>query len=155
MSQLNNGSLIIETAKVVEVDDGYATVECVSKSACGSCGSAEHCGNSAIAKAFPTRTHQLKVKLTDSVEVGDQIELGLVAKNMLQSALLVYLLPLIMLIAGAGIGKWLSQQIMAGDWLIALSAFSGLLLGFLSVRLLARYFIHHSRYRPRMLSRQS
>lgn len=154
MSRHSNPALIIETAKVVEVGDGYAKVECVSKSACGSCASADNCGNSAIAKAFPTRVHQLQVKLTEAVEVGDQIELALNAKNMLQSAVLVYLVPIAMLMIGAALGKFITMRGIAGEWVIALSTLLGLALGFLLVRGLTRYFARQPRYRPKMHAKQ-
>ncbi|WP_406610857.1 SoxR reducing system RseC family protein [Agarivorans sp. JK6] len=154
MSRPSNSALIIETAKVVEVSDGYAKVECVSKSACGSCASADNCGNSAIAKAFPTRIHQLRVKLTETVEVGDQIELALNAKNMLQSALLVYLVPIAMLIIGAALGKFITMQGFAGEWAIAICTLLGLALGFLLVRGFTRYFARQPRYRPQMHTKQ-
>ncbi|WP_220718535.1 SoxR reducing system RseC family protein [Agarivorans litoreus] len=134
--------------------DNYAMVECVSKSACGSCASADNCGNSAIAKAFPTRVHQLQVKLTEAVEVGDNVELALNAKNMLQSAVIVYLLPLGMLIIGAALGKVVTAQGIAGEWVIALSTLTGLALGFLTVRRFTGYFSRHARYRPKMLAKQ-
>lgn len=149
MSQHNNPKLIIETAKVVGFDRGHALVECVSKSACGSCGSAEHCGNSAIAKAFPTRTHQLSVAITEEVKVGDSIELGLNAKNMLNSALLVYLLPLLLLIVGAGIGK--TMQLSEG--IIIMTSLFGLAIGFMMVKLSTRHFVTQAKYKPKMLRR--
>ncbi|MGY5452636.1 SoxR reducing system RseC family protein [Agarivorans sp. MS3-6] len=149
MSQHNNPKLIIETAKVVGFHQGQALVECVSKSACGSCGSAEHCGNSAIAKAFPTRTHQLSVEITEEVKVGDSIELGLNSKNMLNSALLVYLLPLLLLMAGAGMGK--ATQVSEG--VVIITSLCGLLIGFVMVKLYTKRFMGHASYKPKMIRR--
>ena len=134
--------------------NGYAKVECVSKSACGSCASADNCGNSAIAKAFPTRVHQFQVKLTEDVEVGDQVELALNAKNMLQSAVFVYLVPIAMLIIGAALGKLITMQGVAGEWIIAVSTLMGLALGFLLVRSFTRFFARQARYRPKMHVKQ-
>lgn len=154
MSQFNKPALIIETAKVIAVEQGKATVECVSKSACASCGSAEHCGNSSLAKAFPRRTHHLQVELTESVEPGEQIELALNAKNVLHSALIIYLMPLLLLIGGAGLGKALfnpSQQELASVLLGGL----GLALGFMLVRLYAKRHGQSQRFRPRMLGRKA
>ncbi|WP_432463572.1 SoxR reducing system RseC family protein [Agarivorans sp. QJM3NY_33] len=153
MNLPNNSNLIIETAKVVALEQGYAVVECVSKSACGSCGSAEHCGNSSIAKAFPHRVHRLSVKLTEEVQVGEQIDLGLNAKNMLTSALLIYLVPLLCLIVGAGLGQFLFAQQSSNEWGVVLMALLSLGLGFVSVRLFAKRVSRQLQYRPKMLRR--
>jgi len=154
LSQFNKPSLIIETAKVIAVDQGMATVECVSKSACGSCGSAEHCGNSSLAKAFPKRTHQLQVELTERVEPGEQIELALNAKNMLHSALVIYLMPLLLLIAGAGIGKAMFDSNLQELASILLGGV-GLACGFILVKLYSKRHGQSQRFRPRMIGRKS
>ncbi len=153
MSQFNKSSLIIETAKVIAVEQGKATVECVSKSACGSCGSAEHCGNSSLAKAFPRRTHHIQVELTENVKPGEQIELALNAKNIIHSALIIYLMPLLLLISGAGIGRAIfkpSQQELGSMLLGGL----GLACGFVLVKLYSKRYGQQQRFRPQMLGRK-
>jgi len=76
---------------------------------------------------------------------------GVADGMLLRGALLAYLLPLMLLFAGAILGQ--TAFASAGEEPIVLSALAGLGLGFLAVRALSRRFQNDIRYQPVVLRR--
>ena len=146
MSQSSNNreGLLIETATVLESDEQGVVLECVSRSACSSCGKADECGTSAIAKAFPSRRHHLHVSNEElnamglDPVAGDQLEIGLPGRQLVRSALLVYLLPLLSLLLFSGLAQMWVEQNQWPEWLTVPFAFAGLVLGLVLCRYLTR-----------------
>ncbi|WP_026958630.1 SoxR reducing system RseC family protein [Aliagarivorans taiwanensis] len=134
----DQSELLIETAKVVEVTEHGAVVECISRSACSACSKAEDCGNSSLAKAFPSRVHRFEVATPLKVAPGEQVELGLPAKQLVRHALLVYLLPLVCLVLGSAGGALLGAANGSSEGLSIAGAGIGLALGFVLSRRLSR-----------------
>ncbi|QUJ66994.1 SoxR reducing system RseC family protein [Photobacterium sp. GJ3] len=96
-------------ATVVAVEKHHITVSCQQQTSCGSCASQNSCGTGVVSKVLPGRQHLLKVStrhLHESVAVGQLVEIGLSERSVLQSALLVYVLPLICMLLGTLLGQW-------------------------------------------------
>ncbi|MCE9685325.1 SoxR reducing system RseC family protein [Shewanella sp. AS16] len=94
-----------EMARVVSYDaSGWATVEVEIKSGCNHCASSESCGTSAVAKAFSPKTQQFSIPCDQACRPGELLKLGLPESVILKAAALVYLLPLLGLFVGAGMG---------------------------------------------------
>lgn len=142
------GLMVTEIATVVAVEKNYADVECVSKSACNHCQAASSCGNSSVAKAFGPRQHRFRVRLTEPVAVGQKIKVGLPSKSLIRSALLVYLVPLLLMLVGA-IG---ANLLGSGDGGTLLGAVLGGGCGFFIARYCAQRFDSSRRYQPVMLA---
>jgi sigma-E factor negative regulatory protein RseC len=144
--------MIIETAVVKSITGDQVTVQCESHSACNHCHASENCGTGTVAKAFPQRSHRFIVTKTAAVMVGDKIEVGLREKNIITSAMLVYLLPLAAILIGTGLGHYLSLALqLDGEWLTILTAFVGGYIGFNCTRKLSVKFEQRFDFKPKML----
>ncbi len=143
--------MIESIATVVAVGEDWAQVECRRKSACGHCHQQDQCGVGAVSKAMPDRPQLLEVILTAPVAVGQQIRIGIPERNLLGSALLVYMVPLLCLLAGALVGKILATPFQLGEEPAEVAgALLGGGLGFLIARWGARR-LGGGFYRPVML----
>jgi len=101
--------MIEEFGTIVELRDGrVAVVQCVKHSACQHCPSSGSCqlgsdSESMLVEAF----NQAGARLNDYVKVVTT------TKNFLQSSFLLYIVPIIALLAGALLGQALGE--MSGD----------------------------------------
>ncbi|MCJ8350222.1 SoxR reducing system RseC family protein [Moritella sp.] len=144
--------MIIETAIVKSVIGDQVSVQCESQSACNHCHASDNCGTGMVAKAFPHRTHRFTVTKTADVVAGDKIEIGLREKNLITSAMLVYLLPLAAILLSLGLGQYLSQVFQfEGEGLVILAAFVGGYIGFSCTRKLSVIFDQRFDFKPKML----
>lgn len=67
-----------------------------------------------VSKAFGNKTLFWRLQTTQALEAGEVVEIGLPEKSVLQSAALVYLLPLFFMMLGA----WLGDQWLALCWVL-------------------------------------
>lgn len=114
-----------EMVEIVELDNGGVWVESRQHSACDSCQARSGCGQHSLSKlGHATR---LWVPSTDTdLNVGDEVMVTIPDGGLAFSALTLYGLPLLVLIAGAVLGslwaEWLSLGLatiglVAGLWL--------------------------------------
>ena len=85
------------------------------------------------------------------LQPGDEVMVGLADGVLLRGALLAYLLPLALLLAGALLGEAVFAG--AGEEPVILSGTIGLGLGFLAVRVMSRRFREDIRFQPVVLRR--
>ncbi len=105
-----NKSILEEVATVTAYDpDGWVTVEIELKSACNHCSSSENCGTSTVAKAFSIKRQRFSLKSDKPCEKGDLLKLALPESVIVKAAMLVYIVPLVGLFIGAGVGLWLGD----------------------------------------------
>lgn len=99
-------------------------VETQIKSTCGRCEAQSNCGTGAIAKVFANKRETLRFRLSDVVEVGQKVSLGIPEENLLKASAIVYCLPLLALIMSALAGQFLLPLLglNAEGWLILFSA---------------------------------
>jgi len=143
--------VIEERARVAETGDGYAWVEIQRRSACGSCQASDGCGTALLAKAWGVRSMRTRALSALSLQPGDEVIVGLADGVLLRGALLAYLLPLALLLAGALLGQTAFSG--AGEEPVILSGALGLGLGFLAVRVMSRRFLDDVRFQPVILRR--
>lgn len=116
-------------AVVTRVEGEFAYVEVrESAAACGSCGGKSQCGKS------QSGPRHYAVRNTVGAAPGDTVIVAMPAGAVLRAAALTYLMPLLLLLAGAALAThWF------GDGLPAVAgAASGLLLGILLLRVLSQ-----------------
>ena len=107
--------MIEQTAKVISfeskknIDNYYVWVEPNNKSACQSCSSQSTCGTSLIAKIFNHKHKKIRVKNTCSANIGENVVIGMNEKAMLLGSIMIYVLPLFILIAFAGLSVFYSS----------------------------------------------
>ncbi len=143
--------MIEEQAKIVATGEGYAWVEMERRSACGGCQAHDSCGTATLAKFWNGRRIRTRALSTLPLQSGDQVVVGLADGALLRGAVLVYLLPLVLLLAGALLGE--TAFAGAGEEPVILSGVLGLGLGFLMVRALSRYLQADGRLQPVILRR--
>ena len=94
--------MIEEIATVLAVHADGVEVVCFSKSACGQCKQNSTCGTGLVSKALPGRDHRFVIATDLPLAVDQQVRIGIPEQSLITSALLVYLLPLLLLLSGAG-----------------------------------------------------
>lgn len=143
--------MIEESAVVVEAGDGYAWVETRRRSACGACSASEGCGTTTLAKVWGERRTRVRALSTLSLRPGDAVIVGLAEGALLHGSLLVYLLPLALLLAGALLGQ--AAFAGAGEEPVILAGAVGLGLGFLAARVVSRRLRSDARFQPVVMRR--
>ena len=123
--------MIEATATVVTRDAGRAVVEAARQSACDGCGAAAAgCGTGVLRGLLGRRPVRLAVPLSEPVEVGDRVVIGIAEETLLRGAAWVYAVPLLAMLAGGGLGEALGGATgMAPEPFAVLAAVAGLLGG--------------------------
>lgn len=126
---------MIETrAIVVRLEGREALVQPVQGGGCGNCSSSTGCGSGKFAQIFGGGPRQFRVENTANASVGAIVSVTLAEGVLLRSALIMYLLPLIFLLAGAIYGARLLHGVWSADASAALGALVGLVSGFVLAR---------------------
>ena len=129
---------MIETGRVVavEADDEALWVDTIRPSTCGSCAANKGCGHGLLNRVADGHTGYVRV-LSGVVSarqcaVDDQVRISIPEQVILRGSMLVYMLPLIFMLAGAA-----SVDVVwsaAGQAGTVVGAMLGLALGFALVR---------------------
>ena len=105
-------------------------LSCEQKTSCSSCSSSKSCGTGIVSKAIGNKALFWTLNTSQSVHQGQVVEIGFPEKSLLQSAALVYLVPLFMMIFGAWIAnQWLAPTLHMGEGIVIASSFLFILLG--------------------------
>ena len=143
--------MIEEVAVVVEAGDGYAWVETRRQSACGACSASDGCGTATLAKVWGDQRTRVRAIATLPLRPGDAVIVGLAEGALLRGSLLIYLLPIVLLLAGALLGQ--AAFAGAGEEPVILSGAVGLGLGFLAARVVSRRLRSDARFQPVVMRR--
>jgi len=140
--------MIDETGIIIELKAAdVALVLCQKNSACA------HCSAEKICHANEgSQTRQVEVYNPDGAQVGDQVRLSVTTRSFLYSSFLLYIVPLIVLIIGAVIGKEIAPLFEIGLDANALSAIMGtglMGLSFLGIRI-ATMLMNRKKYMPQI-----
>lgn len=127
--------MIEEQGRVIAVERNVVWLETLRRTGCGRCDEPGGCGNGGA--RLRDRVEQVKAlnNSGESFAVGDLVRFGVPADAVLHGAAVLYLFPLLMLLAGAALGDWLAP----GDTGALAGAAAGIAAGFVSLRLLARH----------------
>lgn len=100
--------MIEEVGRVVAVEAaGQVRVAVVRQQACGSCQARMACGQGLMQALRPAACHEVLAHSELELHSGDEVVLGVPANLLLRSAMLVYVMPLLALLAGALLGAGL------------------------------------------------
>ncbi|MBF7731635.1 SoxR reducing system RseC family protein [Pseudomonas sp. N040] len=128
--------MIEETGRVVALEEGAVWVETLRKSTCSSCSANAGCGQGLLDKLGVGRQRGFVRVLSDlQLALDDVVVIGIREDLLLRAALLVYLLPILGLLAAALLASSLG---LAEGWVI-LSGMAGLLGAWLVVRWRCRH----------------
>ncbi len=127
--------MIEEIATVIKTDSSGVWLQTKVSSSCQSCTASDSCSSGVVAKAMTRRDYQFFLPNHSDLLPGQQVRIGISDGVLLKSALLVYLLPLLGFIAGAGCGVlW---QLSEG-WQLLLAVLLGAV-GMLLARVAGRH----------------
>lgn len=140
--------MIEAIATVVATKTGMVSVEYRRSSACGHCQQESSCNISSMAKEEQNDAQIIDVACSLSLEVGQQVRIGIPENSLLKGALLVYILPLFFIMLGAAVGQSLS--VANAEWPSVAGAFLGGGIGFLLMRLQSSR-LTNSEYKPVIL----
>lgn len=131
--------MIETTARVVSTGKGTAQIDPTTTSGCGGCKSRSSCGVSGLGKYFSNNRKAIEVPCDESIHEGDELFVSMREGDLLKAGLLVYLLPAVLALVGAGV----ASSMGFGD----AGAVLGMLIGFAAGFLLARL----SGWKPNMV----
>lgn len=123
-------------AIVMQVDGENALVQPLSSGGCGHCSSEGGCGSGTLTKLFcSNKPRHFKVRNDARAGVGDEVQVSIPDGTLLRGAVKMYVLPLMLLLAGGIGGVDLAGDTAAlRDGYAVAGAALGLLLGFIFAR---------------------
>ena len=127
-----------EQGTIVEVRDRLAKVQLSPGEECAHCCAGHMCRSGSGGLRY------FEVQNAAGAQIGDLVEIHLPSHNVFLSALLVYIAPLAMLVAGYAIGKGVSGSEHVG---IAAAVFA-LVGAYLSLRVVDRRMARGTRWHP-------
>jgi len=134
-----------EEGVVLEASKRKALVRIQESSACASCGSRDSCNISSDNNTTIEVTNDLQAK------IGDRIQISLPESSLLKLSLLVYLLPVAALVAGACVGAELAWLLNMDSTLASIiSGCSAMAIVFCVLRWLEGIPDFRNKYYPRM-----
>lgn len=121
-----------QDAVVARVEGDHAYIEVGGAGAgCGRCHEAGGCQNSILGQLFSNKPRQFRIANRIGAVPGDHVVVRVSEGATLRAALLTYLLPVLLLLFGAGAGAALGEA-ASSDAATALGALAGLAIGVLS-----------------------
>ncbi len=140
-------SAIILTLAQATDSQSVATLEVVRKKACGLCGQTRGCGNAIWGKLFAHKQASFKAENNINAQVGDHVIVGIDERAVMKSALYLYVVPLVTMLAGA----ILASQIVRSDLVAIVGAIVGLVGGFVWVKGHASGHAYYKMHQPTIL----
>lgn len=141
---------MIEEVAVVSVAGAEGVrVMAARTSACAKCSSKSNCSQGVLSQWGQGKTVEIEVQNPSAlvVEPGQQVLIGLEEGSLVRASLLIYLLPLALLIAGALLGSALGMH----EWQQVIFAVLLMLVGFGLARRLTSSRRDEARYQPVLL----
>ncbi len=123
-------------AIVIQVEGEDASVQPLNTGGCGHCDSEGGCGSGTLTKVFcSNKPRHFKVRNQARAKVGDEVQVSIPDGVLLRGAVKMYVLPLILLLAGGVAGVNLAGEAAGRDAYALAGSAAGLLLGFILARL--------------------
>ncbi|MEN8246175.1 MAG: SoxR reducing system RseC family protein [Thermodesulfobacteriota bacterium] len=136
-----------EEGIVIKLGEKTAWVKTTRSSACETCDSRGSCHSGEQGK-------EMEVEVTNSVgaAIGDRIVLYFETSSLLKAAFLLYVFPVLCMLAGAALGHWLSLKYQLNPSLgSATTGFLCLILSFMLVKIRGDRLARKDNYKPRIL----
>ena len=135
-----------EEGVVIRADASGTWVKTLRSDACESCASQGTCHSLGGGK-------EMEVSAVNRIgaRIGDRVVLKMDTLPFLKGTFLVYLFPILLLVAGAGLGEWISSSSNLQSPLPSiLFGFSGLAVGLVIMKIIANRLVKRDDYRPRI-----
>ena len=124
-----------DQAKVIQVKNNHLVLEVVRDKPCMLCGQTSGCGNSLWGKLLNHEDKKITVENNIGAKEGDVVNLEMNEKDILKSALIIYLIPLLFFLVLLAC----AQHFVENNFLILLSGVAGLFLGIFAARKLVDF----------------
>lgn len=144
--------MIEETARIVEMGDGFVWVETQRRSTCGSCAVNKGCGTAVLSKVLGRYRTRIKALNSLSVSIGDEVVIGIRENALLLGSLAVYMIPLVAMLLAGFLGEILGDNAgIEADWPGVMAGLTGLFLGFIWLRKFSKKISTDKDYQPVVL----
>lgn len=145
--------MLLETGRVVAVETDGVWVETIRKTTCGSCAAQKGCGHGLLNRISEGHRSLIRalpgeVRAQDC-RVDDEVSISIPEEVILRGSLVVYILPLLIMLAGAAGGS--SLVTTNADLGSAVGAVAGFVVGFALVRLHAHRHRDDSSLQPTLV----
>jgi len=129
--------MLEERGVVIAIDEQFTTVQTKRSNSCGGCTANKSCGTASLANVLGQKYTEIKAIRHESAKIGDTVVIGLSEQALVRSAMLLYLLPLLVMFAMAIGYKTLALMVHwpQSELVTALAGLIGLLLGFIMVKI--------------------
>jgi sigma-E factor negative regulatory protein RseC len=134
--------MIEEIAIVTRAEGGRVWLKSRQGSACGGCVQKASCGTAALAELAPERELELEVESPPGLQTGDSVRVAIDDAQLLFGSVLLYLLPLLIMLAGIALAKALLPA-AAEAWMPEI-ALAGLLSAFWGIHHLQKRLLRHA-----------
>ncbi|ELQ2462895.1 SoxR reducing system RseC family protein [Vibrio vulnificus] len=126
--------------QVTTNDHGFeVALSCEQQTSCSRCSSQKSCGTGVVSKAFGNKSLLWHLETQRRLHVGQVVEIGIPEQSLLQSAMLVYLLPIVAMLLGTLFGHLvLSPWLEMGEGMEVLTSMLFAFIGILFAKKLAQ-----------------
>ncbi len=128
--------MLVETGRVVAIENDGLWVETIRQSTCGSCAARKGCGHGLLNRYADGKRGYIRVLPgaggAIDCKVDDQVRISIPEEVILRGSLVVYIVPLICMLAGALLGSGVGDG--QNDLFTSLGAVAGFAVGFALVR---------------------
>lgn len=107
--------MIEESGRVVRTAGESAWVQTTRRSSCGNCSARSGCGTGALAGLFGARLHEVEALNPIGAQPGEDVIVGISASLLVRGSVMLYLVPLLALGAGALLAEGLAPQLDLAD----------------------------------------
>lgn len=143
--------MIEEAAIVTRIDDGQVWIKSLQSNACGGCMQQASCGTATLAKWLPKR--EFAIDCERILQIGDQVQVAIDDAHVLLSSLVLYMLPLLMMLAGVGLASTFLPATVIDSWLPEIALLI-LLLAFWLIHRFQNLLLMHFCFKPQIVAKQ-
>lgn len=147
--------MIKQTAIVTRAEQGMAYVKVVRESTCGQCNIQKGCGTNVFSKVLGNKFTEIKALNPINAETDDVVILGMRESVLINSALIMYLFPLLMMFISAvaviALNDWLNLEL--GQVWVIMASFAGLITALLIIKKLSDKHAGDKRFQPVILGK--
>lgn len=143
--------MIEENVVVAKIENGQVWVESKQGSGCSGCQQKAACSTSALSKLIKKRS--VAVDSAFQLNVGDEVIVGIEEGILLRASLMLYLLPLLFMFLGGGLGNWLiPPDFELRELLVACSAIGSLLISLFFINKIQALVLFNPKANPVVVS---
>ncbi|MEP0202110.1 MAG: SoxR reducing system RseC family protein [Halioglobus sp.] len=152
--------MLVESGRVVAVEEDGVWVETLRKTTCGACSARKGCGHGLLNEVSAGSKGLVRILVGDDLKasqchIDDQVEFTLPEEVILRGSLVVYIMPLLTMLGGAALLAYLTGSFIfiSEDVQSLLGAIGGFVLGVGLVRLHSRNNRDNVALQPTLLRR--